>query len=66
MKGLFIMFDFNPIFFIGLISFGFVFGIFTVAIFIDADFTDKHKWAMPVAVICLVIATTTTVYGLNK
>lgn len=55
------MFDFNPIFFIGLISFGFGFGILT-----DADFMGKHKWAAPVAVICLSIATAVTVYGLNK
>lgn len=61
MKGLSIMFDFNPIFFIGLISFGFGFGILT-----DADFMDKHKWAAPVAIICLSIATAVTAYGLNK
>lgn len=61
MKELSIMFDFNPPFFIGLISFGFSFGVFT-----DADFMDKHKWATPVATICLSIATAVTVYGLNK
>ena len=61
MKGLSIMFDFNPIFFIGLISFGFGFGILT-----DADFIGKHKWAAPVAGICLSIAIAVTVYGLNK
>ena len=55
------MFDFNPIFFIGLISFGFGFSILT-----DADFMGKHKWAAPVAVICLSIATAVTIYGLNK
>lgn len=60
------MFNFNPIFLIGLISFGFVFGIFTVAIFIDADFMNKHKWAMPIAITCLSIATAIAIYGLNK
>lgn len=55
------MFDFNPVFFIGLISFGLGFGILT-----DADFMAKHKWAMPIAVICLSIATAVTAYGINK